>query len=427
MAPVMLLALCQMAGAAEKAAGTAKQPPLEVSAASGILVDERTGIVLWQREHHKSMYPASLTKMMTGLLCVEKGDLDEVVTISARAAAVGEASLNLSAGETLTVRQLLKGLLIKSANDAAVAIAEYVAGDLDAFIDMMNTRAQKLGMTNTHFENPHGLHSEDHRSTAADLAKLARAVMAVPQLQQICDTERAVIPWEGKPWSRELVNRNRLLLQWEACDGIKTGWTTEAGRCLAASATVHDWRLICVVLNCEDAWDDAEALLRWGFKHYRHTTVIPTGPTGRTVRVLKGKKRQVEVVATQSLILPVRTSGGLPEPQMDIAPVEAPVHRGQALGELHLAYRDHTYHIPLVAAEDIEKSLWAIAVDTYIPKISLWLLLALSVGVLLHGAVTKIALARRHRLEKGRRRPDSGRAGQPEWRDRYRTRDEGRS
>ncbi|MFO7946844.1 MAG: D-alanyl-D-alanine carboxypeptidase family protein [Armatimonadota bacterium] len=427
MAPVMLLALCEIPGAAQEAADSAREAPLEVAAASGILMDERTGIVLWQRKPHTIMYPASLTKMMTGLLCVEKGNLDEVVTISSTAAAVGEASLNLSAGETITVRQLLQGLLIKSANDAAVAIAEYVAGDLEAFVGMMNVRARELGMTDTHFENPHGLHSDNHRSSAADLATLARAVMAVPQLREICDTERAVIPWAGKPWSRELVNRNHLLLQWEECDGIKTGWTTEAGRCLAASATQDDYRLICVVLDCEDAWDDAEALLRWGFKQYRHETVIPTGPTGRTVEVLKGKKRRVQVAATQSLVLPVRTSRGLPQPDMDIAPVEAPIHRGQSLGELRLSYRSHTYHIPLVAVEDVEKSFWATAVDTYIPKLSLLLVLALSVGVLLHGAITKIACARRDRLETGRRRPDSRRAGQREWRDSHRTRDKSRS
>ncbi|MFP3902774.1 MAG: D-alanyl-D-alanine carboxypeptidase family protein [Armatimonadota bacterium] len=427
MASVVLLVLCEGPGIAQEVTGSASDSPLEISAPSAILIDSRSGIVLWQREPHTSMYPASLTKMMTGLLCVEKGNLDDVVTVSARAAAVGEASLNLSASETLTLRELLQGLLIKSANDASVAIAEHIAGDLETFIAMMNTRARELGMMGTHFENPHGLHSDNHVSTAADLATLARGVMAVPELAEICDTERAVIPWEGKTWSRELVNRNRLLLQWEECDGIKTGWTTQAGRCLAASATRNDERLICVVLDCEDAWTDAEALLRWGFKQYRHETVIRTGPTGRTAHVLKGKKARVQLAATQSLILPVRTSRGIPKPQMNIAPVEAPVHRGQALGELQLSYRGHTYHVPLVAVDDVEKSFWATAVDTCLPKISLWLLLALSVGVLLHGAVTKIALARRHRLEKRRRRPHSRRTSEREWRDRYRTRDESRS
>lgn len=418
-AAVVATVVCSACDVAGKVIDPATTDPPEISAQSGILVDAQSGIVLWDRHPNRRMYPASVTKMMTGLLCVEKGDLDAVVEIRPSAASVGEASLNLAPHEQLTLRQLLKGLMIKSANDAAVAIAEHIAGDLDSFVAMMNRRAEELGMDDTHFENPHGLHSDNHYTTAADLAKLARAVMASPKLAEIVNLEEDIIPWPGKEWARELVNRNRLLLDWDACDGIKTGWTTEAGRCLAASATVEGWRLICIVLDCEDAWTDAETLLKWGFHQYRREPVITKGSTSMPGTVRRGTRRQVSAVAAQSVILPVPDKGDPPEPEVDLSILQAPVERGQAVGSLFLSYRGHQYRVPLVAAESVPKSFWARAMDSYIPQGALIVVLALSVGVLIHGAVTKIVIARRNRLQKGGRRSDRSRPGEPQWRDRH--------
>ncbi len=345
---------------------------------------------------------------MTALLCVETMNLDDIVTVSPRAAVTGEATINLAAGEKIKVRHLLMALLMNSANDAATAIAEACAGDYASFIAMMNGRAAELGLKDTHFTNPHGLHNDDHYSSADDLAHLARAAMSHEQIRKITNTERAVIPWPGKQWDRQLVNRNRLLPQWPEADGVKTGYTRQAGRCLVASATVNGWRLLAVCLDCKDSWVDGRALLEWGFDNYVQAVPVRQGMPA-TCEVRKGTRKTVRVAATQQLALPVRRDQPPLKPTLDLPPAEAPIAPGQQLGYVWVAYRGVEYCIPLVAAEAVEKSLWARCVDSYMPAGLLLLLMALSVGVLVHGASAKIALSRRRRLAQRRRRVDSGR------------------
>ena len=390
------------AAAGERAADAQPEPAAPgdpvLSAQAAILIDDTTGLTLYESNAHQRRYPASIGKIMTALLCVEKGDLDQSVTVSARAAAVGEATLNLEQGEKIKLRHLLIGLLMNSANDAAVAAAEAVGGDYDSFIEMMNARARELGLKDTHFTNPHGLHNEDHYSTAYDLAHLARAAMAVEDIQDIVDTEEAVIPWPSKPWDRKLVNRNQLLAQWPAADGVKTGYTKQAGRCLVASATVDGWRLIGVCLGCKDTFGDGRTLLEWGFENFHLVKVVRKGPAQISCTVNKGRQKSVPVAATEELVLPVKRGAKPPKPDIDLPPAEAPIEVGQELGYLWVAYRDNEYRIPLVATAAVDKSMWAELVDNYVPAALLLLLLASSVGVLVYGAAAKIAGARRYRL-----------------------------
>jgi len=388
---------------------TDPDPPI-LSAKAAILIDETTGLTLYEHNARKRRYAASTTKIMTALLCVERGRLDESVTVSERAAAIGEASINLAAGEKILLRHLLMGLLMRSGNDAAVAIAETVGGDYDTFIAMMNARAKELRLTETHFTNPHGLHHDDHYTTAYDLAQITRTALAYEEIDRIINTEEAVIPWPGKEWDRQLTNRNQLLHAWPPADGVKTGYTKQAGNCLIASATIDGWRLISVCLDCKDRRVDSRALLEWGFANFEQAQVVKKGIIPFACEVAKGTVKTMQVAATEELLLPVKRGHEPPRPDIDIMPVEAPVAEGQPLGQLWVNYAGVEYRIPLIAAESVTKSFRAKLVDHYIPAGTLLLLLASSVGVLLHGAAAKIAGTRRRRIAQTKRKADRGRS-----------------
>ena len=373
-----------------------------LSAQAAILLDAQTGQVLWEHNSTARMYPASLTKMMTGLLAVETRRLEQVHYASETAAKTGESSIALQKGEALKLQQVLRASLIKSANDATVMVAESVAGSVPAFVQMMNDRAQAMGLTGTHFTNPHGLHDPDHYSTAADLAQIARQGMLNPTFARIVGTREAVIPWPGKPWMRKLVNRNRLLLRWDECNGVKTGYTKHAGRCLAASATMDGWRLICVVLKCRDSWSDAETLLRWGPLNYQRQRVAWTGDTFR-VPVRRGARRSVEARPQTDLYVVGRYDQTISTAVREDGTCEAPVEPGQVVGRLTTRTGAS---VPLVAAEQVPLSLWARLSDVRAPQAGAGLVVLLAAGVLLHGAGAKTARTRRRRLAAREREAD---------------------
>lgn len=248
-----------------------------LTAKAAVLLDFDSGSVLYSRHPYEQRPPASLTKMVSALLIVQSGRLDDKVVVSKRAAAVGESSMALKAGETLTLRDLLDAAMLKSANNAAAAAAEYVGGTMEQFVAEMNAKALELGALQSHFVNPHGLNAQDHYSCAMDLAIIARCVMQDPTLRAIAATRRKVLPWPGHKGGRVLDNRNRLLPKYPLCDGVKTGYTRQAGRCLAASATTNGLRLIAVVLDCKESWWDAKTLLEWGFGNYQPAQPIGNG------------------------------------------------------------------------------------------------------------------------------------------------------
>lgn len=344
------------------------------------------------------MYPASLTKMMSGLLAIEQGGLDRRVTASKTAAETGESSIALQVGEELSLRQVLQAALIKSANDATVMLAEAMGGSVDGFVVQMNRRAAALGMTGTHFTNPHGLHHPQHYSTARDLGRLAWEAMGHPEFAAIVRTRQTTIPWPGKPWARTLTNRNRLLLRWDECDGIKTGYTRQAGRCLAASATRNDWRLICVVLNCRDSWQDARTLLEWGFGHFRHVRLAAAGMPDYRVPVRWGRRDSVVARAEQDLVANVALDQAPPSLQQTDEEIRAPVKMGDPVGWLWFERDGVQRRVRLLACEDVPRSLWGEVAALRLPQIGLMTLLGLALGVLLHGAGAKTARTRRRRL-----------------------------
>lgn len=239
-------------------------PPPTINAAAAFLVQAQSGAVLYERNAFEARPPASLTKMVTALVATERCSLDDVAKVSARAAETGGSGIGLRAGETIAVGELLEALLLPSANDAAVCLAEHVAGSEAAFAELMNAKAAELGAVNTHFVNASGLTAEGHYSCARDLAVFGLAVRLQPTLAQIVRQRSGTVRWSGGR-SETVLNLNRLLGRCEGCDGIKTGFTTPAGRCLAASAERNGYALMCVVLKSPDSWSESAALLNWGF------------------------------------------------------------------------------------------------------------------------------------------------------------------
>ncbi|MGB4781287.1 D-alanyl-D-alanine carboxypeptidase family protein [Candidatus Methylomirabilis sp.] len=244
--------------------------PEQLSAASALLMDADTGAILFARHHMERRSPASTTKIMTALLILEEGRLSEKVVITGRAAAVTGTGLGLRRGQQVTLRDLLWAILIKSANDAALAAAEHVGGSEERFVARMNAKADSLGMEGTHFTNPHGLDNPDHYSTAYDLAILTRQALRNPTFARMVQTREAQLSIltgrNGKVVKRKVIRtHNQLLDQFAGADGVKTGYTEQAGRCLVASATRGDHRLITVLLNDSRRWTEAAALLEYGF------------------------------------------------------------------------------------------------------------------------------------------------------------------
>jgi D-alanyl-D-alanine carboxypeptidase (penicillin-binding protein 5/6) len=269
-----------------QAAAVAQEAPPSISAEAGVLVDSTDRTVLWEKNAHERRSPASTTKILTALIVIEKARPASFVTISRNAEEVGEGEdgpnptvqLNLVAGERQTVRDLLFGLMLESANDAAVALAEHVAGSVSRFSDLMNEKAAAVGAKESHFVNPHGLEEQDHYSTAFDLMLLGREAMKNPLFRDIVDTTSYLFPGFGSRPAQMIENRNKLLGSYEGADGIKTGFTTPAGRAIVASAHRSAESRIAVVLGSPtDAQQDAASLLDYGFGSFSRVELVRSG------------------------------------------------------------------------------------------------------------------------------------------------------
>lgn len=246
--------------------------PAEISATSAVLMDGESGEVFFARNPDEPLPPASITKILTALVILERGRLTDPVMVSGEAARVGGYRLGLQGGQQVSLGDLLAAILIRSANDAAVAAAEHVGGDLAGFVALMNARALELGMTRSRFANPHGLDEPFHFTTARDMALLTRVALQMPVFAELVRSrEKTVMVWGPErrrrtPQLRVIQSHNKLLGRLEGADGVKTGYTEAAGQCLVASATRGDQRMIAVLLNDPERWSDAVTLLEFGFE-----------------------------------------------------------------------------------------------------------------------------------------------------------------
>ena len=333
----ILLALCYVFISSSLAAAAPAEipapPPTQGEAV--LLMDAHSGRVLYEKNGHQRMSPASVTKIMTGLLVIENGNLNQAVEISKNAAATPESSVWLEEGEIITVSQLLYALMLNSANDASVALAESVAGSVESFVELMNRRARELGMNNTNFRNPHGLEEVGHYTTAYDLALVSREAMTYQAFSRIVATKTYKIPWANNDYQRLLINKNRLLWRYDGAVGIKTGYTKQAGNCVVGAAQKGPLMLIAVSLNSPTVYPDLQAPCS--------TTVLPI-TTSLLLKRLPSYHVEVPVINGQEKTVPA-----FPKTDLKVAVTEAeesrtsytvqiddtitaPVSEGQAVG-----------------------------------------------------------------------------------------------
>lgn len=299
------------------------------SATAAILMDADSGRILYAHNENAQMLIASTTKILTALVAIENGRLSDVITVTREATLAEGTSMYLKEGEQLTLETLLYGLLLSSGNDAALAVAEGVAGSVDEFVALMNEKAAELGMTNSSFANPNGLDADGHYSTALDMARLACAAMENPTLMRIASTRSVTVG------GRTMNNHNRLLNTVEGCVGLKTGYTRAAGRTLVSCAERNGQRLVAVTLQDGNDWVDHAELFSYGFTAFTEKTMVHKDGTALLLPVIDGAVSSVGVIAAETLSWPIQDGEELRVqwelPRVLAAPVEQNTVVGQAV------------------------------------------------------------------------------------------------
>ena len=330
----------------------------ELTAKAAIVLEASTGKVLYSKNAEERRFPASTTKIMTLITALEYGKLDDVVTASNNAASTEGSSLWLSAGEQLKMLDMLYGIMLISGNDATVAVAEHIAGSTDNFAKMMTEKAHAIGAVNSNFTNTSGLPDENHFTTAHDLAKIAAYGYRNPLFKQIVSTQHKIIPWPGKDHDRDLYNENKMLWLYDGANGVKTGYTDAAGRCLVSAANRNGMQIIAVVLDSEHMWDDSIKLLDYGFTQLSQVPIIAKGDLLKTVRVSEGKTGEVRLLALNDISLPMAENERDKFTTVIDAPskINAPVVAGQKLGSVKIMYNNaEVASTDLVADQGVER------------------------------------------------------------------------
>jgi len=333
----------------------------KISAESAILLDAKTGQILYEKNSRRRSAPASTTKILTAIIAIESGHLDDEVKVSLRAASTPGSSMHLAPGQIISLRELVTGLLLRSGNDAAVAIAEHLAGSVENFVTLMNNKATLLDASDSHFANPHGLTAPLHYSTAFDLAWIAKYALTNPIFATIVNTRETNIDWldhRGKEHDQNLRNTNKLLWLLEEVDGVKTGTTDQAGPCLISSATRGNQQLIAVVLHDHSRWDDSMNLLLYGFDTYKLYEYANKSDVLSAIPVENGLSTMVDAIVEEQAALVVNTADyknitvtiDLPEK------IKAPIYEGQKIGEINFILNHQTIKtVTLIAGETIDE------------------------------------------------------------------------
>ena len=344
----------------------AEELNLAENAKSAILLEASTGEIIFEKNSHEKLHPASMTKMMSMLLIlenIEKGVInwDDIVTVSSNASSMGGSQILLETNEQMSVSDLFKGIAVASGNDAVVAMAEKIAGTEALFVDMMNKRASELGLTDTNFKNCHGLDDANHYSSAADMAKIALELVKHEKLFEYTSIYEDYLRenTDRKFW---LVNTNKLVRFYSGADGLKTGYTGEAGFCLTATAKRNGMRIIAVVMGEPDSktrTSDVSSMLDYAFAQYETETFLSTESILDTININKGKKEYVNIVPKENVtILNKKTDNKKNATyNLEMYDMKLPLKKGDIVGKLSVYVDDNLYRdIDVTVSEDIEKA-----------------------------------------------------------------------
>lgn len=328
---------------------------VRLSAESSILIDNESGRVLFGKDPYRKMAMASTTKIMTALVALESGNLDEYVEITEESVGVEGSSIYLKLGEKLKLRDLIYGLMLRSGNDSAMAIAIHISGSTEKFGELMNKRAVALGAFNTNFVNPHGLYDDDHYTTAYDLALITREAFKHEEFYKISAAKSYTSDREQNSY---FLNKNKTLWDYEGGDGVKIGYTMKSGRCLVSSAKRDDTRLIAVSLKASNWFNDNYRLMDYGFNNYNKYVIFGEGQFIESVPIKNGKQIDAQLITNTGFSYPLK------DDEMDLIKlvldidenIEAPIAEGEILGELKVFFDGAlVYSTELISRNNIEK------------------------------------------------------------------------
>jgi len=329
-----------------------------LTAKSAALIEAGTGKVIYERNMNERRYPASTTKIMTLIIALERGNLDDEVTISSNAEGMEGSTLWLERGDKVTLRELLRGMMMHSGNDAAVAVAEHIAGSVPEFARLMTQRAHELGAVDTNFATSCGLPDPDHYTTAHDMALIAAHGYSLPEFEDIVSTKEATFDWVHDD-THMLRNENQLLWLYDGSNGVKTGYTDAAGRCLVSAARRNGIQLVAVVLDSVFMWNDSMELLDYGFANVSAHEAVRQGETVSYAHVRSGKTSSLPLQAAQTLMVPDISEQETKPVERVVeldGDIEAPVRQGDVVGRLILRQdgRDIA-STELLAARDVDQ------------------------------------------------------------------------
>lgn len=350
-------------------AGETNNSGMKLAAKAAVLIDGSTGKVLFEQDSHKELPPASVTKVMTMLLtmeAVERGQikLTDIITISERAASMGGSQMYMEVGEQHTLEELLEGIAIVSANDACVAVAEYVAGSEEIFVEQMNARARELGMRDTNFVNTNGLPVANHYTSAYDIGLMSCHLIKHEETKKWFNTWQKTIKvgLPGKEKEFGLTNTNKLIKAYPGANGIKTGFTAEAGYCLSASATKEDTTLIAVALGCETAkirTAEISKLFNYGFAMFQSVEVAARGQVLKSVELIKGEPYKVNAVTREkvTVVVPKGKAEAASCKAIINKDIKLPLVAGDEIGKLKVYVDDREVaEYALVAQKSVERA-----------------------------------------------------------------------
>lgn len=321
-----------------------------------VVMDYDSGRVLFGKCDDMIVPMASTTKIMTAIVALENSRLDDIVTVSKRASSVGGSTVGLKEGQKMTMEQLLYGLMLQSGNDCAIAIAEHVGKSVEQFASMMTSKAFDIGAFDTHYLTPHGLDSDGHFTTAYDLALITRYALQNETFSKIVSTKAVLV--EGPYGNMSFHNINKMLYSMEGADGVKTGYTAKAGKCLVSSVTKDGKRFISVTLNSSNRWGDSKKLLGYAIEKYNKNVLVDEAKHTYTIRVTGGNKKKVcaGIEGSLSVSLSDDEMRGISYKVVLPESITAPVYKNQQLGHLEMYYNDNIiYSIPIKSKEDIYK------------------------------------------------------------------------